>query len=138
VRKPWSLNVVLVEDDAADSSLILGVLERHPEVASSVAFDRPEPALRRIESGHLQPDLILLDLRLPGMDGFSFLKRVRRHPETALTPVVFLTTSRSVRDVEEARSSSAALYVVKPDSYAELQARLDVVIRRAISNAWGR
>jgi two-component system cell cycle response regulator len=135
-RTPWSINILLVEDDAADASLILSALRRHPDVAAAHAMDRPEAALRLLASNSLQPDLILLDIHMPRIDGFEFVERLRDIPTMFDTPVVFLTTSRLAKNVEAARDASVCLYVVKPDSFADLQARLDVVIKRAKSGEW--
>ena len=132
----WNLNVLLVEDDAADTSLIMGVLKHHPDVASAQALDAPDVALRQLGAGRLRPDLVLLDVQMPKLNGFSFLAGMRHVPGMADTPVVFLTTSSLTKDVMRALDSSAALYVVKPDTLAELQFRLDGVIKRAVSGVW--
>jgi two-component system response regulator AdeR len=137
-RRAWNVNVLLVEDDPADTGLILNVLNRHPLVAAVSAADAPDIALIQLESGHLKPDLILLDIHMPKINGFQFLERLRRIKAMAETPVVFLTTSCLINDVMEARRGSANLYVVKPNTREELQERLDAVIRRAISGGWGR
>ena len=134
----WSMNVLLVEDDAADTDLILNVLKRHPDVSAAHATDEPHLALRQLASGKLKPDLVLLDIHMPRIDGFEFLARLRRIPAMVSVPVVFLTTSCLARDAAAARDGSASLYVIKPDTYHELHARLDVVIRRAISDYWNR
>jgi CheY-like chemotaxis protein len=134
----WNINVLLVEDDAADTSLILNVLKRHPNVASAHAVDAPDVALRQLAAGQGVPDLILLDLHMPRINGFVFLERLREIPRMAETPVVFLTTSALAKDVLEAKQTTASLYMVKPDTYFELQTRLDGVVKRAISGAWSR
>ena len=136
--KAWSINVLVVEDDLADTSLILDVLRRHPSVASAHATDAPDLALRQLANGHLKPDLVLLDIRMPRVDGFEFLDRLRRIPALFGTPVVFLTTSAFASDVIEAKQSSACSYVIKPETYEELKTRLDKVIRTVLSGAWSR
>jgi DNA-binding response OmpR family regulator len=135
-RRVWSLNVLLVDDDAADTSLILNVLKRHPHVASAQATDAPEFALRQLEVGRLRPDLVLLDIHMPRLDGFRFLQRMRDIPTMYMVPVVFLTTSRLSSDAMRTKISSASLYIIKPDTYLELQARLNGVLRRASSGRW--
>jgi DNA-binding response OmpR family regulator len=130
------LNVLLVEDDAADASLILRAIHDHPNVLSANAMAEPLLALREIEEGRLKPDLVLLDLHMPRVDGFEFLKGLRRIPGQLSVPVVFLTNSEINKDVLEYMRSSASLYVVKPDSYVELRIRIDWVVQRAISGGW--
>ncbi len=132
-RRVWSLNVLLVDDDPADTLLILNVLRRHPQVAAAQAVDFPKLVLRKLRNGRLSPDLVLLDINMPRLDGFAFLKKLREIEGLELLPVVFLTTSCLARDVKRTKRSTASLYVVKPDTYFELQARLDLVLRRAAS-----
>jgi DNA-binding response OmpR family regulator len=119
-RRVWALNVLLVDDDAADTALIMNVLKRHPNVSTALATDAPEFVLRQLRTGRqMKPDLVLLDI-----------------PEMAAVPVVFLTTSCLSSDVAKTRGSSALLYVIKPETYLELQSRLNGVLRRAASGRW--
>lgn len=136
--RAWSVNILVVEDDLADTSLILDVLRRHPNVAAAHATDAPDVALHQLSAGQLRPDLVLLDIRMPRLDGFEFLDRLRRIPAMFDTPVVFLTTSALASDVIEARHSSACSYIVKPETYDELKARLDKVIKRVVSDGGSR
>jgi DNA-binding response OmpR family regulator len=136
-RRVWALNVLLVDDDAADTALIMNVLKRHPNVSTALATDAPEFVLRQLRTGRqMKPDLILLDIHMPRVDGFTFLTALRGIPEMAEVPVVFLTTSCLSSDVAKTRGSSALLYVIKPETYLELQSRLNGVLRRAASGQW--
>jgi len=137
-QQVWRLNVLLVDDDPADTSLILSVLVRHPGVATARAVDAPVLALRQLLAGYRKPDLVLLDIHMPRIDGFEFLKGLRRLPGMASVPVVFLTTSGLGKDVIAYMGSSASLYVIKPDTFGELQTRLDGIIERAISGVWSK
>ena len=85
----------------------------------------PSEMTRLIELN--QPDLILLDLRLPGTSGFEVLQRVR---EVSAAPVVFLTASGREDDAVRALRKGADDYVTKPFSPPELLARIDAVLRR--------
>jgi CheY-like chemotaxis protein len=123
----------LVEDDAADISLILNVLRRHPNVATACAVDAPLVALSQLATGQLRPDLLLLDIQMPRINGFVFLERLRQIPTMAKVPVAFLSTSGMGSDVVIAKHSSASYYLIKPDSYIELQARLNELIKQAIA-----
>jgi DNA-binding response OmpR family regulator len=134
----WSIEILLVEDDAADASLILDVLKRHPNVKRAVGADAPDQALFDLASGRLRPNLILLDILMPKLNGFRFLEGLRGIAEMQDVPVVMLTTSRLAKDVERARDAAVCGYIVKPDSYDELRARLDRVIKQAITGAWSR
>jgi CheY-like chemotaxis protein len=129
-RRIWSLNILVVDDDPADTALVLAALNANPDVSSARATDSPEFALRQFAAGQrLKPDLVLLDIHMPKLDGFAFLRAMRRIPAMKHVPVVFLTTSALGSDVAKTKDSSATLYVLKPDSYADLQARLNGVVR---------
>src|SRR3984957_796485 len=135
-NRTWSLNVLLVDDDLADTCLILNVLKRHPQVSAAHATDAPIFALRQLERGRLKPDLVLLDIHMPKVSGFTFLSEMREIPSMASVPVVFLTTSRLESDVIRAKGATASSYVIKPESYFELQSRLNGVVRQAAPGRW--
>lgn len=77
------------------------------------------------------PDVILLDLNMPGMDGFEALAHIKAHPELRSIPVVVLTTSRNEDDVAKAYAMGANTYVPKPDSFDEL-----AVVIQALCRFW--
>jgi len=133
---PGQLQILLVEDDAADASLILSALNKHPAVRAARVVAAPVQALRELVLGWPKPDLVLLDLQMPRIGGFEWLKGLRRIPGFISVPVVFLTTSDLGQDMLEYMRSSAALYVVKPDTFAELQTRIDGIITRTLSGVW--
>jgi CheY-like chemotaxis protein len=134
----WNINVLLVEDDDADTALVLNALRRNPNVGSARASSAPDAVLFDLANDRLRPDLILLDIHMPKLNGFRFLEALRRIPAMRQTPVVFLSTSGNANDVKEAQSSTMSLYVVKPDTYQELEVRLGHIVERAIAGEWGR
>lgn len=133
----WSLDVMVVEDDAADTSLILDVLRRNTGVRQVWSFEDPEAALLSLTQKRVQPDLILLDIRMPKLSGFGFIEKLRQIPAFYDTQVVLVTTSRLARDVERATRSAVTGYLVKPDSYDELRKRIDGTVSKALKRAWG-
>jgi DNA-binding response OmpR family regulator len=72
---------------------------------------------------------MLLDVNMPGMDGFELLRRIKRDPHLCDTPIVMLTASGMSRDVVEALEIGAADYITKPFSPAELMARVRRIMR---------
>ncbi len=131
-RRVWNMDVLVVDDDAGDTALILSALNRNPLVTSARATSAPAFALRQFAvEGGLRPNLVLLDIHMPKLDGFAFLASMRKIPVMKNVPVVFLTTSGLASDVERTMHSSASLYVLKPNSNTELQSRLNGVIRLA-------
>ena len=81
-------------------------------------------ACEGIRNAEEVPDLILLDLKLPGIDGFGVLERLRKNSFFACVPVVMLTTSARKEEIERAYQLGASGYVVKSEDFGELMAKL--------------
>jgi len=116
---PRPFIVLLVEDEPADAHLVRVALRENRLLADLfVACDGVEALqfLRRKERFHQapRPDLILLDLNMPRMDGREFLSVVKDDPALQEIPVVVLTTSDVERDVVASYQLCAASYITKP------------------------
>ena len=116
------VDILLVEDNPNDAELAIRALRKHklannlihvPDGAAALdyIFARGEHAGRSVED---RPKLILLDLKLPKVDGLEVLKAVKSDERTKLTPVVVLTTSKEERDLVESYRLGANSYIVKP------------------------
>ena len=81
------------------------------------------------------PELVLLDVMLPGEDGLSLLRFLREHPRTAETPVIMLTAKGAELDKVQGLDHGADDYIVKPFGMAELVARIRARLRRSASKA---
>ncbi len=114
-----SVEVLIVEDDPHDAELIADALERqHLKERRDVARDGVEALDVLFGSGTLVPPrLILLDLKLPKVDGFEVLRRIKHDDRTRYTPVVVLTSSHMDCDIKTAYALGANSYVVKPSQY---------------------
>ena len=120
--------ILLVEDDADHTELVRRAIEELGPDVRLVALADGEVALdylfRRGEWADSErsprPDLVLLDLRLPRLDGFSVLREIKSAPALRHVPVVILTSSSSDRDVEQAYAEHANSYLVKPHDYERL------------------
>ena len=119
--------ILLVEDDPNDEELTLRALRRN-NVSNEVivvrdgaeALDFLIPAGTGSERGFNElPQLVLLDLKLPKIDGIEVLRQIRAHERTRLLPVVILTTSTDEKDRLAGYSSGANSYVRKPVDFAE-------------------
>jgi CheY-like chemotaxis protein len=129
-------DVLLVEDNPGDVDLTREALEEaDPRVRLAVARDGEEAlAVLRREGAHAgapRPDLILLDLNLPRLDGHAVLAAIKADPALRAIPVVVLTSSAADVDVSRAYGSNANSYVTKP---LVLEHFLDVV--RGIDRFW--
>ncbi len=115
-----SLIILLVEDDPADQKLIKIFLQHQKVTKELYIVNSGEEALDFLYhcgdcgNGTAQPDLILLDLNIPGMGGKEFLRQIKDDRGLKQIPVVILTTSNSERDIVDSFKLQAAGYVQKP------------------------
>ena len=121
------LSVLLVEDDSAVAVTLTRVLEGEGYAVDHVVSG--EEALTRI--GAQRFSMMILDVGLPGMDGFQVLDRVRRREASPPLPVIMLTAEDSEEAIVQGLRSGAEDYVVKPFSTPELLARIEAVLRRS-------
>ena len=114
--------ILLVEDNKDDKALTMRAFDRNkirnPVVSVSDGQEAldwlfGEGAYKGRNPAEL-PAVVLLDLKLPKVDGLEVLRRVREHPTTRLTPIVILTSSREERDRLEGYSLGANSYIQKP------------------------
>ena len=122
-----AVEILLVEDNPNDAELALYALNKnrvanHIEVVRDGAealdylFCVGAYAHRRIENG---PKVVLLDLKLPKVDGLDVLRRIKADPRTRLIPVVVLTSSREERDIVESYQLGVNSYIVKPVDFEQ-------------------
>lgn len=78
-----------------------------------------------------KPDLILLDIEMPEVDGFELCRKIRQQRETKRTPVLFVTGRNSHADLQQAIAAGGNDFVVKPFDPTSLRARIDQWIKRA-------
>ncbi|CUU49166.1 response regulator transcription factor [Clostridium beijerinckii] len=120
------INILIVEDDEAISNLIRISLGMAGYECKQV-FDGME-AFDLIKQESF--DLILMDIMLPGIDGFELMKRIRG----LNIPVIFLTAKNGLADKITGLKSGAEDYIVKPFETVELLARIEIVLRRYSKN----
>ena len=120
--------ILLVEDNADDEALTLRAIRKH-NIASEVmvARDGAEALEYLFAEGRYvgrveahDPTVVLLDLKLPKVDGIEVLRRARTHPRTRLLPVVVLTSSKEEQDILNSYSFGANSYIRKPVSFEQL------------------
>ena len=114
---------ILIADDEKDIVEMLSAFFTGKGYTVLTAYDGEE-TLRKIES---RPDMILLDVNMPGMDGFEVCRRIREH---VFCPILFLTARIEDRDKVKGFSVGGDDYVVKPFSLVELEARVQAHLRR--------
>lgn len=114
--------ILLVEDNPADARLMNEALSDVKASAVLCWVTSGEEALdllRRTEiaAGDRRPDLVLLDLNLPGLNGHEVLLQIKRDPALKHTPVLVLSSSARAEDVRDAYDGHANAYFVKPQTY---------------------
>jgi CheY-like chemotaxis protein len=110
--------IFVVDDEPLNTRLIQVNLEVKG-YRIEIAHDGIE-ALEALESGRVTPNLILLDLTMPYMDGFELLNRIKGNPELASIPVVILSARAHDKDVVIGHSIGAERYLTKPINPADL------------------
>jgi len=124
--------ILLIEDNPMDVDLTRRAFARHKLVNPfEVARDGEEALayLTRWEAGTPLPVVILLDLKLPKVDGLEVLRQIKAHPQFRTIPVVILTTSAEDYDVEAAYQLGANSYIVKPvdfDKFMEVAEQIEL------------
>ena len=120
------MHFLLIEDDPAHAELIqlafrdnkvANTLDHVDNGISAMAFLRRETGYQNVD----RPDVILLDLNLPGYSGHEILQMIKQDPQLATIPVVILTTSANERDLIRAYNLNANSYLIKPVDFSQFQ-----------------
>jgi putative two-component system response regulator len=128
-----SNSVVLIIDDSAENLHVLSELLR-PQYRV-LAANSGAGGLR-VANNQPKPDLILLDVMMPGMDGYEVLARLRDNPATGDIPVVFLTAMAEAGDEERGLQLGAADYITKPITPAVVLARVHTQLEAKLARDW--
>jgi CheY-like chemotaxis protein len=131
---PRDLDILLAEDNPSDAELIMETLsELVPSERLYRVHDGVEALdfLARAEADRQRLGLVLLDIKLPRVDGFQVLERLRGTPNGRLVPVVMLTSSRIPRDITAAYRLGINAYVQKPVEFARFRE-----VMRCLSQFW--
>lgn len=118
MRQP--AEILVVDDVPANLEVLTDILSSVEYTVAAVTSG--ERALRRLKT--YLPDLILLDIQMPGMDGFETCQEIKRNPETANIPIVFITATADIGSVVRGFSVGAIDYITKPFQALELLTRV--------------
>lgn len=108
-NKPM-IKALIIDDETMALELLLVSLEAYGFLVNTASSGSAgiEQALAMV------PDVIILDIRMPGMSGWETFENLKQHPETRNIPVIFLTAFSNARDIERARNAGALLFLTKP------------------------
>lgn len=121
------VDVLLVEDNPTDAELCIRALKKHnlanrlrwaKDGAEVLALLLPDDGITGLVSEH-RPKVVLLDLRLPKVDGLEVLRRLRADERTRTIPVVILTSSKEERDIIDSYRFGANSFIAKPVKFDE-------------------
>jgi CheY-like chemotaxis protein len=131
VEVPEHLSSLLyVEDNPANLMLVEDLIARRPDIRLMSARD----GLNGVELARTsQPDVILMDINLPGISGIQALKILADDPLTAHIPVIALSANAMPRDIEKGLESGFFRYLTKPIKVNEFMATLDVALNLAVA-----
>jgi putative two-component system response regulator len=133
--RPESRFTVLIVDDSPENlSVLNGILRSQYRVLAATSG----PLALNLASNGPRPDLILLDVMMPGMDGYEVLKRLRDNPATSDIPVIFLTALGDSVDEENGLHAGAADYMTKPIKPAVVQIRVRTQLEAKQAREWLR
>ena len=122
-----SAKIVIVDDDRDMREALRAVFE-----ARGFQVVLAQSGLRLISHLHVdRPDLIVLDVMMSWIDGFELCRALKRNPEFALTPLVFISGRGDQSDVREGLLCGAVAYFIKPIDIEELLLRVNVLLQRS-------
>jgi CheY-like chemotaxis protein len=128
---PDKFHILHIEDDELDALNVQRFLRSTDHVSGITSASDGVDALAELRSGELSLNdlVVLLDIRLPRMDGFEFLRELRADPDLRHLPVVVLSTSEDEQDLATAYTLNVAGYLVKPLSVERLRSCLSSFAR---------
>jgi two-component system, response regulator len=130
VSDPEKVEILLVEDNSADAELTLHAMRKKSKLANHIEvvrdgeeavdflFCRGSFSQRQVSAA---PRLILLDLKLPKVNGLQVLQAIKSDPRTKAIPVIILTSSKEERDLVDSYQYGVNSYIQKPVNFSEFQ-----------------
>ncbi|WP_228237821.1 response regulator [Allomuricauda sp. M10] len=122
------MNILFIEDDLIETMKFQRTLSKMESKHVLTEAKNGEEALEILQSGKMLPDIILLDLNMPRMNGIEFLGILKSHPKIKYLPTIVLTTSENRDDLLECYKIGIAGYIIKPLKYEDYETKLKTVL----------
>ena len=122
------LKILLIEDDAIEVMKFIKVVETLGEDHQIVEAKNGEEAIDILNSGKQLPDIIVLDLNMPKVNGIEFLASLKKDDLLKYIPTIVLTTSNNPKDILECYKIGIAGYILKPLKYEDYISRINKVL----------
>ena len=120
------LRLLLIDDSAVDRQLAEEVFGEYPEQCTITTVGSGQAALdAMLTPGTTLPDVVLLDINMPGLSGFDVLTTMKGHPQLRQIPVVMLSTSSQEQDVTQAYALHASSYLIKSVNFEDFVAQVE-------------
>jgi len=126
--------ILIIDDNPKDIELTILALEATGRGISVLTATDGQSALAMLSNGHELPALILLDIKMPCMDGMEVLREIRADERLRYLPVVVVTSSSLESDRTEAIAAGANDYLEKPLTLGKFSKALDSIMRRWLPN----
>lgn len=120
------MNVLLIEDNPTDLKLLSAVLQDNDHIV--IAKKTVETAIAEIKAR--KPEVILLDLKLPGMSGLELIRLLKGDPATSQIPIIAITARPDIFSQREALAAGCAAYIIKPVDTRHLTQQIDDAVTR--------
>ncbi|MFP4314370.1 MAG: response regulator [Alphaproteobacteria bacterium] len=125
-------DILIIEDNESDSTLIQEAIKETVMASSVFAVKQAEDAMKFLQQkgpykGKSRPDLIIMDLKMPNVDGHEFLKTIKSDKDFGLIPVIILTGSDSDDDITRSYKLHANCYIVKPVNFIKFKRVVSVI-----------
>jgi two-component system response regulator len=124
--------VLYAEDNFADTVFFrraFGLLDMDIElIHHSTGIETRDFLLSRLEAQQSLPCLIISDIKMPGLTGLELLEFIRSHPGLSHLPVVLMSASAEIRDIEQAYDYHTSAYIVKPSRYRQLKKLVSALV----------
>jgi two-component system cell cycle response regulator DivK len=118
--------ILIVEDDPHNRELLVTLLERHGYSVITAADGQEGVNRARLES----PDLIIMDMQLPVVDGYEAVRRIRSDPATSKTPILAVTAYARPQDAAKTLAAGCNGYISKPIKTRELPAKVNALLSK--------
>jgi len=127
-----STTILIVDDLAENLRVLSGLLSAEHRVLAATSGE----AALRIANGENKPDLILLDVMMPKMDGYEVLRQLKRNQATQTIPVIFVTALADEQDEEHGLRLGAVDYITKPIKPMVVMARVSAQLQAKQARDW--
>jgi CheY-like chemotaxis protein len=133
-QRPRDCTLLLVEDNPASLELVKLIIARHPDLRLLTAADGPAALL---SARAFRPDLILMDINLPGPNGFEILGRLHDDPATASIPAIAFSANAMPEEIARGLQAGFCQYLTKPFKVPDFMEAVDKALQRALQPSEG-